>query len=163
MTENNDKSGASSDSSGPEGKDGPKRTTGKPPADAAAAPTEANGPVAAEAAPADPLQQLAAERDKLREQLLRTAADFDNYRKRSKRDVDEARQRGKDDLVRELLPVFDNLERAVQTAESAKDLSSVVEGIQMVLKLFEDTAERTGLERRQVERQRRRRGGFAVG
>jgi molecular chaperone GrpE len=94
-----------------------------------------------------PLEAMTAERDKLREQLLRTAADFDNYRKRSKRDVDDARQRGKDDLVRDLLPVFDNLERAVQTADTASDTRSVLEGIRMVLKLFEDTADRVGLER----------------
>lgn len=121
-------------------------------ADAAAdAPTQAdasagNGPTGADAAP-DPVAALTTERDKLREQLLRTAADFDNFRKRSKRDVDDARQRGKDDLVRELLPVFDNLERAVQTADTASDLSSVVDGVRMVLKLFEDTAERMGLSR----------------
>ena len=94
-----------------------------------------------------PLEAVTAERDKLREQLLRTAADFDNYRKRSKRDVDDARQRGKDELVRDLLPVFDNLERAVQTADTASDTRSVLEGIRMVLKLFEDTADRVGLER----------------
>jgi molecular chaperone GrpE len=94
-----------------------------------------------------PLEQMTAERDRFKDQLLRTAADFDNFRKRAKRDVDEARQRGKDDVVRDLLPVFDNLERAVQTAEGASDLRSVIEGVRMVLKLFEDTAERTGLER----------------
>ena len=94
-----------------------------------------------------PLEQATAERDRYKDQLLRTAADFDNFRKRAKRDVDEARQRGKDDVVRDLLPVFDNLERAVQTAEGATDLRSVIEGVRMVLKLFEDTAERAGLER----------------
>lgn len=93
------------------------------------------------------LETITAERNKLREQLLRTAADFDNFRKRSKRDIDEARQRGKDDLVRELLPVFDNLERAVHTADSASDSKSVLDGVRMVLKLFEDTAERMGLAR----------------
>jgi molecular chaperone GrpE len=106
-----------------------------------------NGQAKTEATTPSPLEALTAERDKLREQLLRTAADFDNYRKRSKRDVDDARQRGKDDLVRDLLPVFDNLERAVQTADTASDMSSVLEGIRMVLKLFEDTADRVGLER----------------
>lgn len=105
-----------------------------------------NGQAGPDAAPS-PLDLVTAERDKLREQLLRTAADFDNYRKRSKRDVDDARQRGKDDLVRDLLPVFDNLERAVQTADTASDMRSVLDGVRMVLKLFEDTAERVGLER----------------
>jgi molecular chaperone GrpE len=139
--------------------DNPKTATRPPPAEphdsdladaAADAPPQSAAAAQAETSRGDapePLQVLTAERDKLREQLLRTAADFDNYRKRSKRDVDEARQRGKDDLVRDLLPVFDNLERAVQTADTASDMRSVVDGVRMVLKLFEDTAERMGLSR----------------
>jgi molecular chaperone GrpE len=43
--------------------------------------------------------------------------------------------------------VFDNLERAVAAAENAQAISSVIEGVKMVLKLFEDTAERMGLKR----------------
>lgn len=89
----------------------------------------------------------AAERDQLRDQLLRTAADFDNFRKRTRREMDDARARGKDEAIKELLPVFDNLERAVVAAESAQAIASVVEGVKMVLKLFEDTAERMGLKR----------------
>jgi molecular chaperone GrpE len=88
-----------------------------------------------------------AERDQLREQLLRTAADFDNYRKRTRRDVEDAKQRGKDDAIKDILPVFDNLERAVAAADSAQSIGSVVEGVKMVLKLFEDTSERLGLTR----------------
>ena len=90
---------------------------------------------------------LKAERDRFREQLMRTAADFDNFRKRTKRDLEEAKQRGRDDLIRELLPVFDNLERANQSAEVATDVRSVIDGVRMVLKMFEDTAERIGLTR----------------
>jgi molecular chaperone GrpE len=103
---------------------------------------------AANALPApSPEDLLRAERDKLKEQLLRTAADFDNYRKRSKRDVDDARQRGRDEVIRDLLPVFDNLERALHSAAGVSDASSVIEGVRMVLKLFEDTSERMGLQR----------------
>ena len=90
---------------------------------------------------------LKAERDRFREQLMRTAADFDNFRKRTKRDLDEAKQRGRDDLIRELLPVFDNLERAVQSSGVASDVRSVIDGVRMVLKMFEDTTERIGLSR----------------
>lgn len=93
------------------------------------------------------LEAAKAERDKLREQLLRTAADFDNFRKRSKRDLEDARARSRDELVRDLLPVFDNLERAVGSTTPTSDVKSVVDGIRMVLKLFEDSAERLGLHR----------------
>ena len=82
-------------------------------------------------APTNPakLDQVKAERDKLRGQLMRTAADFDNFRKRTKRDLDDVRQRGKDDLIRDLLPVFDNLERAVQSGTVSSEVSSVLEGV----------------------------------
>ena len=99
------------------------------------------------AAPESDLERVTAERDKKHEQLLRTTADFDNYRKRMRRELDEAKVKGQQDVVRDLLPVFDNLERAVQASATATDAASVVEGIRMVLKLFEDTAERIGLTR----------------
>jgi molecular chaperone GrpE len=93
------------------------------------------------------LEALRGERDKLRDQMLRTAADFDNFRKRARRDIDEARQRSRSDLIRELLPVFDGLELAQQTAGGTSDLGSVIEGVRMVLKLFEDAAKNIGLAR----------------
>ena len=100
-------------------------------------------PEAAESA----ADKVTAERDQLRDQLLRTAADFDNYRKRTRKEIEEARARGREDAVKDVLPVFDNLERAVSAAASAQTIESVVEGVKMVLKLFEDTSERMGLTR----------------
>jgi molecular chaperone GrpE len=117
--------------------DDPKPAQGQPP----------SGPAADLPKPPSERELLTAERDKLREQLLRTAADFDNFRKRTRRDLEDARVRGKDELVRELLPVFDNLELAVSTAAGASDIKSVVDGVRMVLKLFEDSIERVGLTR----------------
>jgi molecular chaperone GrpE len=112
-------------------------------ADTGSAPDAASATVT----PISELERVTAERDKNREQLLRTAADFDNYRKRARRELEDAQKKGAHDVVRDLLPVFDNLERAVQAATSASDFNSVVEGVRMVLKLFEDTSERIGLTR----------------
>jgi molecular chaperone GrpE len=114
--------------------------------------TNGTGPAEGEKAadsgpPESEVDALKAERDRFREQLMRTAADFDNFRKRTKRDLDDAKARGRDDLIRELLPVFDNLDRAVQSSSSASDIKSVIDGVRMVLKMFEDTAERIGLAR----------------
>lgn len=108
---------------------------------------ESNGEAGQEAEEPSPLEQLQAERDKLKDQLLRTAADFDNYRKRSRKDVEQAERKGKEDVLRELLPVFDNLDRALQAAQGAQDVDAIQQGVQMVLKLFEDAAARIGLER----------------
>jgi molecular chaperone GrpE len=131
----------------------------------APAPNPLEAPLAAVTAERDELQQalervtsereklerqfaaLNAERDKLKDQLVRAAADFENFRRRSRTELDEAKQRSKGDAVLELLPVFDNLERAVNAAKNAKDIASVIEGVRMVLKLFDDTAERMGLQR----------------
>ena len=108
-------------------------------------PNSAAGTVAG--GPASGLETVVAERDQMRDQLLRTAADFDNFRKRTRREIEEAKVRGRDEAIKEVLPVFDNLERAVAAAESAQAIESVVEGVKMVLKLFEDTVERLGLTR----------------
>ena len=109
--------------------------------------TKDPGATPAAADSSNPVAAVTAERDQLRDQLLRTAADFDNYRKRTRKEIEEARARGREDAVKDVLPVFDNLERAVSAAASAQTIESVVEGVKMVLKLFEDTAERMGLTR----------------
>lgn len=111
-----------------------------------AVPDDASTPAASDPREAE-LAALKKERTDLGERLLRTAADFDNFRKRSRREIDEARLRGKDDALRELLPVFDNLERAVRASGDASDAGAVLEGVRMVLKLFEDTTQRMGLIR----------------
>ena len=84
---------------------------------------------------------------RLRDQLLRTAADFDNYRKRTRREQDDAQRRGREGVLKDLLPVFDNLERAAASAEAAPDVKSVSEGLRIVLKQFTDTLEKIGLRR----------------
>src|SRR5690349_4307440 len=56
------------------------------------------------------------ERDEYLELAKRTRADFDNYRKRVAKETSEALTRGKADLARDLIPVVDNLERALQSA-----------------------------------------------
>jgi molecular chaperone GrpE len=89
----------------------------------------------------------AAEVARLRDQLLRTAADFDNYRKRSRREQDDAQKRGQQGVLKDLLPVFDNLERAAQHADGATDAKAVADGVRIVLKQFESTLERMGIKR----------------
>jgi molecular chaperone GrpE len=84
---------------------------------------------------------------RLRDQLLRTAADFDNFRKRSRREQDDAYRRGRESVIKDLLPVFDNLERAAVSAEGAPDAKSVADGLRIVLRQFVDTLEKMGVKR----------------
>ncbi|MDI1443776.1 nucleotide exchange factor GrpE [Polyangium sp. 6x1] len=93
------------------------------------------------------LADALAETARTREQLLRTAADFDNFRKRSRREVDDAQRRGRETTVKELLPVFDNFERALVHAEGSSETKAVAEGLRMVLKQFLDTLEKMGIHR----------------
>ena len=107
----------------------------------------ANGEIVedAEAAPPDPLTEARAEAAKMKEQWVRTAADFDNFRKRSRRELEDTRKAGKEDLLKEFLPVFDNLERAIQSAQRATDVKGVAEGLSMVLRQYVDTLARGGI------------------
>lgn len=93
----------------------------------------------------DPIAAAQADAARNKEMWMRTAADFDNFRKRARREVDDARRGGREDLLKDLLPVFDNLERAIQSAQRAQDVKAVAEGLSMVLKQFESTLGRIGI------------------
>lgn len=95
----------------------------------------------------DPIAAMTAERDRVKAQLLRTAADFDNFRKRTRRDIEDAKRRAKEDILREVLPIIDNLERAVEASRQATEVKSVLDGVQMVLRGFADRADSMGLKR----------------
>jgi molecular chaperone GrpE len=110
---------------------------------------DAKEPKSPEALSAE-LEQAQAEATKLREQLLRTAADYDNFRKRTRRDIEDTQRKSIEKVLLEVLPVSDNLERAVQAAQKATDAASVVEGVNMVLRFFEDALNRLGVERVQT-------------
>jgi molecular chaperone GrpE len=122
------------------GSTSPTEETAKP-----AEPPEAAAPK--EAGAEEKLAEAQAESGRLREQLLRTAADFDNFRKRSRREADDAQRRGREQILKDLLPVFDNLERAAAHAESATDTKAVADGVRIVLKQFLDTLDRMGIKR----------------
>uniref|UniRef100_UPI0031598C03 nucleotide exchange factor GrpE n=1 Tax=Caloramator sp. Dgby_cultured_2 TaxID=3029174 RepID=UPI0031598C03 len=73
--------------------------------------------------------------------LKRTMADFDNFRKRTQKEKETIYTDGFVDAIKELLPVLDNLERAVAHVED-NESNPLVEGIQMTLKLFKDTLQK---------------------
>lgn len=98
------------------------------------------------------VQEARAEAARFREQMLRVAADFDNFRKRSRKENEDGARRAREDLLRDLLPVFDNLERAVTHAEQATDVKAVADGVKIVLKQFRDTVGRFGVQRLDTER-----------
>ena len=75
----------------------------------------------------DPLEELRRERDALQDRLLRTAAEFDNYRKRMDRERRDLAEYTAGEVMKELLTIIDNLERALHAAEQDDPLRKGVE------------------------------------
>jgi len=111
----------------------------------AAEPTEVTD--APELPAASELERAQDEAARFKDMLVRTTADFDNFRKRTRRELEDARRGGREELLKDLLPVFDNLERAIQSAQKAADVKAVSDGLSMILKQFESTLGRVGIAR----------------
>jgi molecular chaperone GrpE len=91
------------------------------------------------------VEALIAERDEYLDHLKRVAAEFENYRKRAARDHENLAARAAERLVRELLPVLDDLERALQAAEEHEE-AKLEEGVRLVHRQLAETLRREGLE-----------------
>ena len=91
------------------------------------------------------VEALIAERDEYLDHLKRVAADFENYRKRTARDQASLVARAAERLVRELLPVLDDLERALQAAEEHEE-AKLEEGVRLVHRQLADALRKEGLE-----------------
>jgi molecular chaperone GrpE len=109
---------------------------------------EAPVPEAGAVAPAEPsaeerIAALEREKKETYDRLLRSAADLDNFRKRARKDADEARARGREEILREVLPGIDDLERALAHAEgNAVGGGGVVDGVKLVLRKLTGALER---------------------
>jgi molecular chaperone GrpE len=107
-------------------------------------PPAATSPDAADGVDAVDVEALKAERDSLQDRLLRTAAEFDNYRKRidrERRDLSESAASG---LLVELLPVVDNLERALQ-APSGPEAAGYRAGVELIHRQLLDLLRKRGV------------------
>lgn len=93
-------------------------------------------------APQDEVLALRKELQEEKNRHLRTLADFDNYRKRVERDMESNSTRGKKELIKELIAVLDNFERAFGQIKDEQ----VRQGLQMVYQQFFDLLRRHGLE-----------------
>jgi molecular chaperone GrpE len=128
---------------GSETDDKPENGTGEP--------TEAAPPPApAPPSPEERIAQLEQEKRELHDRLLRTAADFENWKRRAKRELDESAAKGREGLLREVLPVIDNLERAIKHAPGDDPLA---QGVRMVEKQLLSALEKFGVSRFSAEGQ----------
>jgi molecular chaperone GrpE len=97
----------------------------------------------------DALNASLAEKDKeiadLKDKYLRAVAEMDNTRKRLRQQSEETFRRERENLLREVLPVVDNLERAISAARSSGDGKSILEGVEMVLRSLLDLLKAQGV------------------
>jgi molecular chaperone GrpE len=80
------------------------------------------------------------------EQYVRALADMENLRKRHQREKEDLAKYGNEGLLREILPVIDNLERALEHAEQGEGQGGLMEGVQMTLNQFYQVLSKFGVE-----------------
>jgi len=119
----------------------------RPPAPVEPETDQANSPASTVAALESELAAAREEARQASDRFLRERADTENLKKRAAREKAEAIRFGTEALVKDLLPVVDNLERAVQAAEGGGDGKPLVEGVSLVLKALLDVLARHGVTR----------------
>lgn len=92
------------------------------------------------------IKKLKEEREQLQDQLLRKIAEFDNYKKRTERNYYDRILNANEKLITELLPVIDDMERAIDHGEESNDIKSMLEGAGLILKKMLDVFEKQGLK-----------------
>ena len=102
------------------------------------------GPIAAAEPPTtpDPLDEA----ERFRDLAMRTAADFDNFRKRAAREKEDSIRYANTSLLGDLLPLIDNFELGLAAAKSAPDAGAILQGLGMVARQFRDFLSSSGLE-----------------
>jgi molecular chaperone GrpE len=92
------------------------------------------------------------ENEILKDQLLRLAADFDNFRKRTARQIEETRKAVLEQVLLDFLEVTDNFDRAIKSTKTAEDMSSIASGLEQLSKQFFSILEKYGIERIESEK-----------
>lgn len=109
-------------------------------------PQEAGQPEEKEKTAEEKLQDAEEEIANLKDQLLRKIAEFDNYRKRTIKEKTELILNGGEKTVVAILPVLDDMERALANMEKAEDVAAVVEGVKLIHKKFIDILGKQGVK-----------------
>lgn len=92
------------------------------------------------------IRELEQELQEQKEKYLRLSADFDNYRKRTMKEKIELSKQAGEEIFARILPVLDNLERAMKAVEEAKDLEAVKEGMHLIYNMFNEYIGQQGIK-----------------
>lgn len=95
----------------------------------------------------DPLQKAQEELEGLKDKYLRTVAEFDNYRKRSLKEKTELVLNGGEKTITAILPVLDDMERAVANADKADSVKALEEGWELIFKKLRTILEGLGVKK----------------
>lgn len=95
----------------------------------------------------DPLDQALEKIAELNDKFLRKVAEFDNYRKRTIKEKSELILNGGEKTITKILPVIDDMERAIENGKKTDDIDAVREGIDLIYKKFIKILEGEGVER----------------
>jgi len=95
----------------------------------------------------DPLAKAEAEIAELKDKYLRSVAEFDNYRKRTMKEKAELILNGSEKTITAILPIVDDMERAMANVEKADDMEAVKEGMELIYQKFQKTLENLGLKK----------------
>ncbi len=109
-------------------------------------PQEAGQPEEKEKTAEEKLQDAEEEIANLKDQLLRKIAEFDNYRKRTIKEKTELILNGGEKTVIAILPVLDDMERALANMEKTEDVAAVIEGVKLIHKKFIDILGKQGVK-----------------
>lgn len=101
----------------------------------------------AEEAEKDPMQKMQEELDALRDKYLRSVAEFDNYRKRTLKEKAELILNGAEKTVLAILPVLDDMERAIENGAKTDDASVLKEGMELIHQKFGKILEGIGVKK----------------
>lgn len=95
----------------------------------------------------DPLATAEEKIEQLKDQLLRQAAEFDNYRKRTIKEKSELILNGGEKVISALLPIMDDLERAADNFEKTDNIETLKEGVNLIISKLEKTLSGQGLQK----------------
>ena len=93
----------------------------------------------------DTVDTAAKERDELYERLLRKTAEFDNYRKRTDRERQQLAEAAAADLIKDLLPLVDDLERAIKADAGGEATAPILRGVELIHKQLLETLRKRGV------------------
>jgi molecular chaperone GrpE len=81
------------------------------------------------------------------DKMMRLAADFDNYKKRNAKEYENIRKYAAENIIKELIPIVDNFERAIESATESKDFNSFIEGVKLILNQMLNLLDKEGVTR----------------